>query len=344
LGNLRTFIPLLLLATIAMVLPLAAGAAPESVTIYSDRHQVEDKLIYTAFTQETGIQVDLVDADFDPLMERLHQEGKASPADLLISVGAATLSRCADAGLFQPILSEELLKAVPADFRDTAGRWLSLAYWARVIIYRKDDVNPLDLSTYEDLAEPKFHGQIVVRSASSPYNIALVASLIAANGTEETETWARGLVANFARPPQGGDSNQLQAVSEGEGNIAVVNTRFWGRFAGSDKVTEREVVSGLGLIYPNQTNRGTQVDVVGVGILKSAPHPKAAQALIQFMLRPDMQERFASANYEYPIRSDVSPAPVLKALGTFKIDTSAISKLGKFTPEAKQVMAKSGWE
>jgi iron(III) transport system substrate-binding protein len=168
--------------------------------------------------------------------------------------------------------------------------------------------------------------------------------MIAADGTEDTETWARGLVANFARPPQGGDGSQLEALSAGDGDITVVNTRYWSRFAASDKVTEQEVVADLRLIFPNQGDRGTQIDLVGAGILKSAPHAAAAQALLDFLLRPDTQEGFAKANFEFPILPEVAPAPALKALGDFKMDKGAIAKLGRFTPEAQDVMAKAGWE
>jgi iron(III) transport system substrate-binding protein len=321
----------------------AADPAPPFVTVYSDRHQVEDKAIFAAFTSETGIRVDLVDEDFDPLFERLRQEAGHSPADLLISAGEATLARAAGAGFLRPIPAAGL-KPVPPEFRDPAGRWVGLAYWARVIVYRNDSVDPAALRNYEDLADPDLHGRIVVRSASSPYNVALVASMIAANGTEDAETWAHGLVANFARPPQGGDGSQLEALSAGEGDVTVVNTRYWSRFAASDKVTEQEVVAGLTLVFPNQANRGTQIDLVGAGILKSAPHDAAARSLLDFMLRPDMQEKFAQANFEFPILPDVPPAPVLKALGSFKMDKDAIAKLGRFTPEAQDVMAKAGWE
>ncbi|MEI9987390.1 MAG: extracellular solute-binding protein [Aliidongia sp.] len=219
-----------------------------------------------------------------------------------------------------------------------------MSYWARVIVYHKDRVDPADVANYEDLADPKLKGRIVVRSASSPYNIALVASLIDADGTEAAEDWARGLVANFARPPQGGDSNQLEALAAGDADIAVVNTRFWARFAASDKVTETEVVDNLAVTFPNQASRGAQIDLVGAGLLKDAPHPKSAEALVSFLLRPDIQAKFAGADFEYPVRPEVPAVPVLAALGPFKSDTAALGKLGKFAPEAEKVMARAGWE
>jgi iron(III) transport system substrate-binding protein len=254
------------------------------------------------------------------------------------------LWRTAQAGLLQKLPAESIDARVPQDFRDPDALWVGLAYWARVIVDHKDRVDPADIANYEDLADPKLRGRILVRSASSPYNIALVASLIDANGTEAAEDWARGLVANFARPPQGGDSNQLEALAAGDADIAIVNTRFWARFAASDKVTEQEIVENLGLVFPNQAGRGTQIDLVGAGLLKNAPAPKLAVKLIAFLLRPDIQAKFASADFEYPVRPDVPAASVLAALGSFKMDRAALGKLGKFAPEAEKVMARAGWE
>jgi iron(III) transport system substrate-binding protein len=320
----------------------AADTAPDSVTVLSSRHQVEDAAVYTAFTKETGIKVEVVDGEFDALLERLH--GKDTHGDLLVSSGVATLWQTAQAGLLQKLPATTVDPTVPHAFRDPDGRWVGLAYWARVIVYQKDRADPAEVANYEDLADPKLHGKIVVRSASSPYNIALVASLIDANGTEAAEDWARGLVANFARPPQGGDSNQLEALAAGDGDVAIVNTRFWARFAASEKVTEAEVVENLGVVFPDQTTRGTQIDLAGVGLLKDAPHPKSAVALIAFLLRPDIQAKFASADFEYPVRPDVPAAPVLTALGPFKTDAAALGKLGQFAPDAEKVMARAGWE
>ena len=338
---------------LAALLPLLVPAGPAraldpppapGITVYSNRHQLEDTQVYDAFTKETGIKVEVVDGEFDALLERLKSEGKASNADLLVSSGIAPLWQTAEAGLFQKLPAESIDPAVPRDFRDPTNRWVGLAYWARIIVHHKDRVDPADVANYEDLADPKLHGRIVVRSASSPYNIALVASLIDANGTEAAEDWARGLVANFARPPQGGDSNQLEALAAGDADVAIVNTRFWARFAASDKVTEQEIVGNLAIVFPNQANRGTQIDLVGTGLLANAPHPKSAQKLIDFLLRPDIQAKFASGDFEYPVRPEVPAAPVLAALGPFKMDTAALTKLGKFAPEAEKVMARAGWE
>jgi iron(III) transport system substrate-binding protein len=336
-------LPAGLLCLLFLAVP-ARGADAPPVVVWSSRHQVEDNLVYTAFTKETGIKVEVVDGEFDELLEKLKSEGKAAGADLLVSSGTAALWQTAEAGLFQPLPVGTIDPAVPRDFRDPSDRWVGLSYWARIIAYQKDRVDPADVASYEDLADAKLRGKIAVRSASSPYNIALVAALIDADGTEATEDWARGLVANFARPPQGGDSNQLEALASADADIAIVNTRFWARFAASDKVTETEIVATLGVVFPNQAARGAQIDLAGAGLLKDAPHPKSAAALVAFLLRPDIQAKFAGADFEYPVRPDVPPVPVLAGLGPFKADTAALGKLGKFAPEAEKVMARAGWE
>jgi iron(III) transport system substrate-binding protein len=322
----------------------AANGHHGPLTVYTSRHQPEDAELFDQFTKATGIPVDVVDADFDPLFERLTKEGADTSADLVLTVGAATLERCADAGLLQPIASDAVLHAVPADLRDKDARWVGLAYWARVIAYQKDKFDAADLPDYESLADPKFQGQILVRSASSPYNQALVAAMIDGIGTAPTETWARSLVANLARPPQGGDTNQLQAMADGEGAVSIVNTRFWARFAASDKVTEQEVVGNVGIVFPNQSNRGTLIDVAGAGISRWAPHPKAAAMLLEFLLRPEIQKQLAAMDFVYPVVAGVEPPPVLAGLGPFKIDGAAIGRLGKFAPEAEAAMARAGWD
>jgi iron(III) transport system substrate-binding protein len=262
----------------------------------------------------------------------------------LLSVGAATLWRSAQAGLLQPAAPAEALQSVPQAFRGPDGLWVGIAYWARVIAYLKDRWQAADLADYEALADPKFRQQILVRSATSPYNRGLVAALIDADGVEAAETWARGLVANLARPPQGGDTSQLQAMAAGEGSIAIVNTRYWARLATSEKVTEQELVANVGVVFPNQANRGSEVDIIGAALLKRSPHPEAAGKLLLYLLQPDVQEKFAAANLDYPVRPNVPAQAALRELGPFKIDGPAVAKLGKFQPEADEVMAKAGWE
>ena len=337
-----------LLAALLVVLPMAAYPAraqqPAEIVVYSTRYQEEDRQIFEKFTQDTGIVVHLVELDVDPLLDGKAASDSAGPADVVISSGAATLWRCADLGLLRPFRSPQITLAVPAEFRDPAEQWVGLSKWARVIIYRKDHVDPAELKTYEDLADPKWQGRLLIRSSTSIYNQALVASMVAANGIEQTDAWATGLVANFARVPQGGDGSQIKGLANDEGDVAISNTRYFARFASSEKLTEREVIDGLGVIFPNQDGRGTLVDIVGAGIGRQARNPQAAQRLIEFILRPDIQAVFAGGTLEYPIRTDIPPAPELQKLGSFKIDPSNVGRLGRFGPEAVQIMTRAGWQ
>ncbi len=323
--------------------PALAAEAPVRLTVLSDRHQEADLPFLQRFTKETGIAVDLVDQESDTLLEQLGHDPKP-PADLVLLVGAASLSTLAEAGRLRPIASDAVIAAVPDGMRDPERRWVALAWWARVLAYRQDRFKPEDLARYEDLADPKFMGQILVRSGSSGYNQALVAAMVAADGVEETETWTRQIVGNFARPPQGGDSDQLKALSEGDGGVAIVNTRYWARFAASDKVTELEILEGLGIAFPNQADRGAAVDVVGAGVPRGAPHPAEAERLIAFLLQDEIQQGFAAAAFDYPVRPGVAATPALAALGTFKPDLSALDRLGDLAGDAAAVIAKAGWE
>ncbi len=237
-----------------------------------------------------------------------------------------------------------MIGAVPPALRDARRRWVGLGWWVRAIAYRTDRFDPADVARYEDLADPRFQGQILVRSSSSPYNRALVASIVAADGSEEAETWVRGIVANLARPPQGGDTDQIEGLNAGDGGVAIVNTRYWARLAASDKVTERALLDGLALALPNQQDRGAMIDMIAAAVPKTAPHARAAERLLEYLLRPDIQEKLAGADFDYPVRQGVPVAPTLPPLAGVKIDSAGIAKLGTVVPEAEQAIAKAGWE
>jgi len=233
---------------------------------------------------------------------------------------------------------------VPEPLRDPKRRWVALTWWARCIAWRRDRFQLDDVQRYEDLADPKFQGQLLVRSASSPYNRALVASMIAADGVEDSTVWARGVVANLARPPQGGDTDQLQALADGEGGVAIVNSRYWARLAASDKVSEQAVLDGLALGFPNQADRGTAIDIVGAGIPRAAPHVRAAQQLLAYLLRTEIQAALAATGPDFPARPDAGTPDSLKQLGPFKPDLAAVRQLGALEPDAEQVLGAAGWE
>ncbi len=328
--------------------PGAARAQAGELNIYSSRHYDADKEIVERFTRATGIRVNVVEGDVGPLLQRLRSEGRNSPADLLITVDAGNLWRAQEADLLQPIRSAVLEATIPAALREPAGHWFALSQRARVIMYARDRVRPEELSTYEALADPKFKGRIVVRSSSHIYNQSLIASLIATAGIEKTELWARGLVANFARPPRGGDTDQILALAAGEADIAIANTYYLGRLLASTKQEERTIAAKIGVFFPNQdapdqNGRGTHVNISGAGVTRFAPHREQAIRFLEFLVSPEIQVLFAEGNFEYPVRPGIATSAVIDLWGAFKADTPAIVGLGRNNAEAVRIADRAGW-
>lgn len=320
-----------------------APAAAQEVNVYSSRHYPSDKKLIELFQQKTGIKVNVIEAEIGPLLQRLQSEGRNSPADVLITVDAGNLWRAQEAGLFQPIKSAALEEVVPANLREPSGLWFGLSQRARVIIYNKEKVKPSELSTYEDLADPKWKGRILIRSSSNVYNQSLLASMIAAHGPAKAEEWARGIVANMARPPKGGDTDQIKAVAAGEGDIAISNTYYFARLLASSKPEDKAVVEKLGIFFPNQNDRGTHVNISGAGVTRYAPNRENAIKFLEFLVTPEAQEIFAHANHEYPVRSSVAPTAVVQSWGTFKADPLNAAELGRHQAEAVRIFDSVGW-
>ena len=237
----------------AMMAAGMAGAA--EVNVYSSRHYDVDKDLYDNFTKATGISVNLIEGKEDELIERMRNEGANSPADVLITVDAGRLWRAQDADVLQPTRSELLEKVVPAHLREPNGYWFGLSKRARIIIYNKAEVKPGDIASYEELAEPKWKNRVLVRSSTSVYNQSLVGSLLAADGEAKTEAWAKGVVANMARKPQGGDTDQIKGVAAGEGDIAISNTYYFARIAASTKPEDQAIAAKLIVIFINMKVR-----------------------------------------------------------------------------------------
>lgn len=321
----------------------SAMAQSGEVNVYSSRHYDGDKKMFARFTELTGIKINVVEADIGPLMQRLQAEGRNSPADLLVTVDAANLWRAKEAGLFQPVHSAVLDEIVPAHLRDLDGNWFGLSQRARVILYHKDRVKPEELSTYEALAEPKWKGRILVRSSSHVYNQSLIASIIAANGLDKAEAWAKGLVANLARVPKGGDTDQIKALAAGEGDIAISNTYYYARLLGSAKAEDRAIVEKIGIFFPNQADRGTHVNISGAGVTRHAPNRDNAIKLLEFLTTPEAQLVLAEGNYEYPVRDKVAIAAVVNSWGPFKTDRVKLAELGKHNADAVRIADRAGW-
>lgn len=314
------------------------------VNVYSAREEQLIKPLLDAFSQDSGIQVNLVTANDDPLLERLKREGANSPADLLITADAGRLYRAAEQGSLQTIPSPKLQQAIPANLRDPQNRWFGLTYRARVIFYNKATVNPKELSTYENLADPKWAGRICVRSSNSIYNQSLLASLIASKGAAAAETWAKGLVANLAKSPSGGDRDQIKAVATGQCDLALANTYYYAQMLYGGDATQKSAAQKVGIFFPNQQDRGTHINISGAGVTASAPNKANAIKLLEYMVLDDAQRWYSTTNGEYPVKPSIPVADQLQAWGRFKTDALNLSLLGKYNQAALMIMDKVGWK
>ncbi len=337
------FHALTLVAVMASLAPAVPASAADEVNVYSSRKEELIKPILDRFSEETGTQVNLVTGTPEALLERLKREGINSPADVLITVDAGNLHRAKAAGMTQPIESEVLTQVIPENYRDPEGEWVGLTMRARPILYVKGKVDPASLSTYEALADPELEGRICIRSSDNVYNQSLVASIIAANGVAATEEWAKGLVTNMARPPKGGDRDQIKAAAAGECDLAIANTYYLAGMLTGGSAAERTAAEVIGVFWPNQDGRGAHVNVSGAAVTAAAKHPEAAIELIEFLANPDSQAWYAEANGEYPVREDVPPSATLAAWGDFKADNLNLARLGELNAEAVKLMDRAGW-
>ena len=313
------------------------------VNVYSHRHYPVDEEIFASFTEQTGIKVNVVKAKADALIVRIKEEGEQSPADVLVTADAGRLHRAKTEGILQSVRSSNLESAIPEDRRDPEGQWFGLTVRARMIAYAKERVQPDALSTYEDLADEKWKGKILVRSSSNIYNQSLMASLIAHLGTEKAGAWAKAVRGNMARPPQGSDRDQMRAVAAGLGDLAVVNTYYVGLLANSEDEKDRDVAAKVGVFFPNQDDRGTHINISGAGVVKHAKNKENAIKLLEFLVSEKVQQKYANANYEYPVKIKAN-SELLNGWGEFKADTLNLSKLGEHNAEAATVFAEAGWE
>ncbi len=314
------------------------------LNLYSARHYDTDTAIYESFTQKTGIQVNLVEAEADKLIERIQSEGTNSPADVLLTVDAGRLWRAQEAGLLQPVSSNVLQNAIPANLSEPTGYWYGFSKRARVIVYNKDKVKPSELARYEDLADVKWKGRLIARSSTHVYNQSLVGSMLAAGDAQKTEAWAKGLVNNFARQPEGNDTAQIKAVASGVADLTFVNMYYVVRLMKSEKPEEKAIAAKIGVIFPNQNDRGTHVNISGGGVVKTAKNPEAALKFLEYLISPEAQEIFAKSNNEYPVLANVAIDPVLASWGSFKEDQLNAAIYGKNNAEALKIMDRAGWK
>ena len=334
----------LILAPVILSLLLPVVASADEVNLYSARKEKLIKPLLDRFTQETGIEVNLVTGKADALLQRLQSEGRNTPADLLITTDAGRLHRAKAAGVTQAVESELLNKVVPSNYRDPQGHWFGLSLRARPILYVKGKVDPATLSSYEALTDPQWQGRICIRSSGNIYNQSLVASMIEANGLEATEAWANSFVKQFARPPKGGDRDQIKAAAAGLCDIAVANTYYLAGMLKSKDQGQRQAAEKMGVFWPNQADRGAHVNISGAALIKTAKHKQAAIKLLEFLVGESAQAWYAETNGEYPIRGDVAAGETLQAWGKFTMDGINLSRLGELNPEALKLMDRAGWK
>ena len=331
----------------SLIFTLSSQSVASEVNVYTSRHYDSDETIYEDFQNLTGIKVNIISGKGKALMERLRLEGKSSPADVFITSDAGNLWKIQKNDMFREITSEKIIKTVPNSARGPNNEWVGIAKRSRVIFYNPNTVTDLEIKniTYEDLADPKWRGRLVVRSSGNIYNQSLVASLISKIGIERTEKWAKGIVKNFARKPQGNDRSQILAVANGEADIAIANTYYIGLMLSGEKGDDQKKAAGkVSMIFPDQADGGTHVNISGVGILKNAPNPSNAEKFIEFLLTDKVQKHIIDNTYEYSIKSNIAPNKIIANFGiNFKTDETHASDFGKYNPEAVRLMDRAGW-
>jgi iron(III) transport system substrate-binding protein len=331
---------------LALSAPLTTALAAEEpvLNLYSARHYQTDEALYQNFTKQTGIRINRIEASDDQLLERLKSEGANSPADVLLIVDAARLAQAEQLGLFLPVKSKTLEERIPASLRDPEGEWFAFSRRGRIIVYNKAATNPADVATYASLADPKNRGKVCTRSGAHPYNLSLISAQIEHVGEAKAEAWAKGVVANLARKPQGGDTDQIKAVAAGECGVAISNSYYYARLVRSTKPEDREIVSKTGIVWPDQAGAGTHVNVSGGGVLKHAPHRENAVRFLEYLAGDQAQVYFADGNNEWPTVKGVKvDNPALEAMGTFKADPLPIASLGRNTAAAQRIADRVGW-
>jgi len=324
-----------------MLSPLVVA---EQVNLYSARKEALIKPLLDKFTQQTGISVNLVTGKADNLITRLKSEGRFSPADLLLTTDVGRLYRAKQQGLTQIIPVSEAIAILPNNYRDDQGHWLGLSLRARPLMVSVDSVDAQTITSLEDLITPQWKGRVCSRSSNNIYNQSMVASLIAQLGESAAQEWVTGLVHNFARPPQGGDRDQIKAVAAGLCDVAIANTYYLAGMLSSKDETTLQQAKKVKVIWPNQADRGVHINISGIALAKNAPNKDAAVKLIDFLLSKESQLWYATTNHEYPILSDIAWSELLQSFGTFTSEQVPLGKLGELNAAAVQMMDRAGWK
>jgi iron(III) transport system substrate-binding protein len=326
--------------------PTANGVSKASgvVNIYTARNYEADKLLFKSFEQETGIKVNLVEGTAEELIERLKREGTNSGADLFLTVDGGVLNKAKKEGILQPLISKVVEQQVPASLRDKDQAWIGIATRARILVYANDRVKPEQLSTYEDLAADKWKGKLLIRSSTSLYNQSLLASIIELNGEEAASKWAKGVAANLARKPEGGDRDQVKAIAAGTGDVAIINTYYLGQMINSADAEEVKAAEKVRVFFPNQKTNGAHVNISGLGLTKASNNKENAIKLVEYLTSVPSQSLIASKNYEYPVNPKADKGKLLTSWGEFKAQAISFDKLGDNNKKAIELFAQAGWK
>lgn len=334
----------IIIIALAALISACQQTATSEVNLYSARKEALMQPLLQAFTNETGIKVNLISSKADALLTRIKSEGINSPADVLLTTDAGRLHRAKEAGIFATIDSELLNSSIPANYRDQNNQWFGLSLRARPIMVTSDSAG-FNINTYEDLIKPNLIGQVCVRSSSNIYNQSLVASMISHTDETSTEAWANGLVNNFARHPQGGDRDQIRAAAAGQCSVVIANTYYLASMlASEDKRDDYNAAKKMTIVWPNQSGRGTHVNISGAGVLKTAKNANNAIALIEFLASDTAQEMYANVNFEYPVKRGVPLNPILSSWGQFKADSINLNELGLNNAAAVKLMDRAAWK
>ncbi|MBL1208786.1 Fe(3+) ABC transporter substrate-binding protein [Geminocystis sp. GBBB08] len=324
-----------------------SSAQNKQINLYSSRHYNTDMKLYTDFEKQTGIKVNLVEGKGEELLQRIKSEGRNSPADIFLTADVGNIWLAQQAGVFAPVNSSVLNQRIPPNLRDTVkNEWFGFSTRVRVIMYRKGKINPSQLSTYEDLGNPKWRGKLIMRTSTNIYNQSLTAWLLGIQGSAKTEQWAKNVVANFARQPQGGDRDQFEAVAAGIADLTVANTYYLGSYGTSKDPQKKEIFNSIGVFFPNQGKgqSGAFSNISGGGVLKNAPNRAGAIKFLEYLTSPSAQNYFAKGNFEYPVVKGAEIDPLLKSFGTFRTSTTSLTGVGPNLANAVKIMDRAGWK
>ena len=329
-----------------LIISCSNNESEQVVNMYSQRHYDVDQKQYDNFEEKTGIKVNVIKANADELIQRIKSEGENSPADLFITVDVGKLWQAADMGLLQKYDDINLTDGIPENLIDKNGFWVPVTYRSRVLVYSNERVKKSELSTYEDLANPKWKGRLLVRSSSNSYNQALMSSLVANLGEDATQEWTKSVVANFARDPKGNDRDQVKAIAAGQGDVAIVNSYYIGLLLSSENEEEVNAGNAISVFFPNQGEgeRGSHINVSGVALAKNSPNKSNALKLIEYLTSDEAQEIYVNNTFEYSVKPNIEPNDIVKEWGAFRKDPLDLNMLGINRNDAIRIFDAGGWK